>query len=178
MRGTLTSSSFSSLSFITPTPSHFFSLTLVFSVIKNKNLFFYLFSTWTDIILDFIVSRSHTQPSHSQISRLLTSSLSLGVPVSRGNNKQKFGFHSSRLFHFRRASFSSQVKKVGSTLGKDKVLRVNLNLDGEPITSRTHTHPSHSQTSRLLTSSLSLGVSAPRTTQCVCQTCRFLNFSI
>jgi len=30
-----------------------------------------------------------------------------------------------------------------------------------------HTHPSHSQTSRLLTSSLSLGVPVPRPTQCV-----------
>jgi hypothetical protein len=45
------------------------------------------------------------------------------------------------------------------------VLRVNLNLDREPITSRTHTHPSHSQTSRLLTSSLFLGVPVPRVTR-------------
>ena len=30
---------------------------------------------------------------------------------------------------------------------------VNLNIDGSPITSRTHTHPSHSQTSLLFTSS-------------------------
>ena len=36
-----------------------------------------------------------------------------------------------------------------------------------PITSKSHTHPSHSQTSRLLTSSLSLGVPVPRTTQCI-----------
>jgi hypothetical protein len=56
----------------------------------------------------------------------------------------------SGLFHFRRAAFSSQLKaKVGSTLAKAAALRVNLNLDGAPITSRTHTHPSHSQTSRL-----------------------------
>jgi hypothetical protein len=34
-------------------------------------------------------------------------------------------------------------------------LRTNLNIDS-PIASRSHTHPSHSQTSRLLTSSLSL----------------------
>ena len=32
-----------------------------------------------------ITSKSHTQPSHSQTSRLLTSSLSLGVPVPRPN---------------------------------------------------------------------------------------------
>ena len=40
-------------------------------------------------------------------------------------------------------------------------LRINLNLDGTPIASKSHTHPSHSQTSRLLTSSLSLGVPVP-----------------
>jgi hypothetical protein len=32
----------------------------------------------------------------------------------------------------------------------DADLRINLNIDGTPITSRTHTHPSHFQTSRLL----------------------------
>ena len=58
----------------------------------------------------------------------------------------------SGLFHFRRTTFSSHL--------------INLNLDGAPITSRTHTHPSHSQTFRLLTSSLSLGVPVPRDTQC------------
>ena len=46
-------------------------------------------------------------------------------------------------------------------------VQLNLNIDGTPITSRTHTHPSHSQTSRLLTSSLSLGVPVPRATQCM-----------
>jgi hypothetical protein len=50
---------------------------------------------------------------------------------------------------------------------KDAVLRITLTLDGTPITSGTHTHPSHSQTSRVLTSSLSLGVQVPRTTQCM-----------
>ena len=57
--------------------------------------------------------------------------------------------------------------KVGSTLTKAATLRVNLNIDGMPIASRTHTHPSHSQTSRLLTSSLSLGVPVPRATLCM-----------
>jgi hypothetical protein len=38
-------------------------------------------------------------------------------------------------------------------------LRININLDGASIASKSHTHPSHSQTPRLLTSSLSLGVS-------------------
>jgi hypothetical protein len=72
------------------------------------------------------------------------------------------------LFHFRRAAFSSQLKaKVSCNLAKAAALRINLNLDGAPITSRTHTNPSHSETSRLLTSSLSLGFPVPRATQCM-----------
>ncbi len=74
----------------------------------------------------------------------------------------------SGQFHFRRAVFSSGLKsKVGLSLAKTSTLRINLNLDGAPITSKSHTHPSHSQTSRLLTSSLSLGVPVPGPTQCV-----------
>ena len=71
-------------------------------------------------------------------------------------------------FHFRRAAFSNQLKsRVGNILAKAAALRITLNLDGTPITSKSHTHPSHSQTSRLLTSSLSLGVPVPRPTQCM-----------
>jgi hypothetical protein len=62
-------------------------------------------------------------------------------------------------FHFRRSPFSSQLKnRVGLVLVKVEALRITLNLDGVPITSKSHTHPSHSQTSRLLTLSLSSGV--------------------
>jgi hypothetical protein len=72
------------------------------------------------------------------------------------------------MFHFLRAAFSQQLKgKVGLTLAKTATLGINLHLDGTPITSKSHTHPSHSETSRLLTSSLSLGVPVPRPTQCV-----------
>ncbi len=43
----------------------------------------------------------------------------------------------SGQFHFRHATFSTHLKaKVGSTLAKAAVLRVNLNLDGSPITCR------------------------------------------
>jgi hypothetical protein len=74
----------------------------------------------------------------------------------------------SGQFHFRRAAFSQDLKrKVGLTLAKASALRINLNIDGAPIASKSHTHPSHSQTSRLLTSSLSLGVPVPRPTQCM-----------
>jgi hypothetical protein len=71
-------------------------------------------------------------------------------------------------FHFRLADVLNRLKsKCGLLLAKTVVLRVTLNLDGTPIVSNSHTHPSHSQTSRLLTLSLSLGVSAPRPTQCM-----------
>jgi hypothetical protein len=75
---------------------------------------------------------------------------------------------SGGFFHFRRAAFLSGLKgKVGLALAKAAALRIVLNLDGAPIVSKSHTHPSHSQTSRLLTSSLSLGLPVPRPTQCV-----------
>ena len=55
--------------------------------------------------------------------------------------------HDRGLFHFHRSVFSSQLKsKVGSTLVKTTTLLVNLNLDRTPITSKSHTHPSHSET--------------------------------
>jgi hypothetical protein len=64
--------------------------------------------------------------------------------------------------------FSSMMKSnCGLILPKTAALRINLNLDGAPITSQSHTHPSHSQTYRLLTSSLSLGAPVPRSTQCM-----------
>jgi hypothetical protein len=75
---------------------------------------------------------------------------------------------SGGFFHFRRAAFLSGLKsKVGLALAKAAALRIVLNLDGAPIASKSHTHPSHSETSRLLTSSLSLGLPVPRPTQCV-----------
>jgi hypothetical protein len=76
--------------------------------------------------------------------------------------------HPGGQFTFRRAAFLTLLQsKVGLALTKAAALRININLDGSPIASKSHTHPSHSQTSRLLTSSLSLGVPVPRPTQCV-----------
>jgi len=40
-------------------------------------------------------------------------------------------------------------------------MSINLNIDGANIASCAHTHPSHSQTSRLLSTSLSLGTPFP-----------------
>ncbi len=71
-------------------------------------------------------------------------------------------------FHYLRATFSSQLtSKCGNIFAKDVALRIILNIDDTPVSSRSHSHPSHSQTSRLLTSSLSLGVPVPLTTQCM-----------
>ena len=78
--------------------------------------------------------------------------------------------HDRDQFHwgYRRAAFSSHLKvKVSNILVKAPILRINLNIDGTPIISQSHTHPSHSETSRLLTSSLSLGIPVPRPTQCI-----------
>jgi hypothetical protein len=45
----------------------------------------------------------------------------------------------------RRAAFLQQLKgKVGLALAKAADLRINLNIDGAPIASKSHTHPSHS----------------------------------
>ena len=64
--------------------------------------------------------------------------------------------HHRDQFHFRHTTFSSQLKsKVGNILAQAAALRIILNIDDAPVASRSHTHPSHSQTSRLLTSSLS-----------------------
>ena len=75
---------------------------------------------------------------------------------------------SGGLYTHKRGAFLAQLKsRIGTTLAKAAAMRVNLNIDGAPITSRSHTHPSHSQASRLLTSSLSLGVPVPCTMQCM-----------
>ena len=64
-----------------------------------------------------------------------------------------------------RAAFSSQLKsKVGNILDKAAALWITLNIDDAPVASRSHTHPSHWQTARLLTSSMSLGITVPRAT--------------
>ena len=93
---------------------------------------------------------------HREIDRFFTVS---GVQLAQSTT--------SGQFHFKRAAFSSQLKsKVGNILAK-AALRITLNIDDAPVASRSHTHPSHSQTSRLLTSSMSLGVTVPRATQCM-----------
>ena len=64
--------------------------------------------------------------------------------------------HNCSITAARRSPHSSD-RKWETFLAKAAALRITLNIDGAPLTSRSHTHPSHSKTSRLLTSSLSLG---------------------
>jgi hypothetical protein len=72
---------------------------------------------------------------------------------------------SSTIAARRSPHISEANPKIGNILVKVEVLRIILNIDGAPVSSRSHTHTSHSQNSILLTSSLSLGVPVPRTTQ-------------
>ncbi len=95
--------------------------------------------------------------THRETDRFFAAS---GVPLAQST--------SGGFFNFRREAFFSNLKsKSGNPLTKVVASRINLNLDGAPIASKSHTHPSHSQTSRLLTSSISLGVPVPRPTQCM-----------
>jgi hypothetical protein len=71
--------------------------------------------------------------AHRETDRLFAAS---GVQLAQSDRGQ---------FHCRRAAFSSQVKaNVGNILAKDAALRVNSNIDGAPIFSKSHTRPSHS----------------------------------
>ena len=91
--------------------------------------------------------------SHRETDRFFAAS---GVQLAQSTSGQ---------FHFKRAAFSSQLKsKVGNILVKASALRITLNVDDTPMASRSHTHPSHSQTARLLTSSMSLGIAVPLVT--------------
>ena len=90
---------------------------------------------------------------HRETDRFFASS---GVQVALSTSDQ---------FHYIHTVFSSQLRsKVVNILVKAAALRITLNIDGAPVASRSHTHPSHSQTARLLTSSMSLGITVPRAT--------------
>jgi hypothetical protein len=96
--------------------------------------------------LPFIITFSDTCKNHLDFDYTLNLS-SLIVPgVSLVHS-------TSGLFHFRHAPFSTQIKvRVDNILTKALALRIAYNLDGSLITSKSHTHLSRLQTSRLLTS--------------------------
>ena len=72
-----------------------------------------------------------------------------------------------RMYTGHRRSPHSVEGRKHPLQGHSAVLRITLNIDGTPIASKSHTHPSHSQTSRLLTSSPPVGVPIPHSTQCI-----------
>jgi hypothetical protein len=138
------------------------------SVIKYENIVLtttiihrtrYLLYRWFLVRLGAYIANLWDFYSYRLIGKLTAFFTSSGVPLASTSG----GF-----FHFRRAAFFANLKsKSGNLLAKAAALRINLNLDGVPIESKSHTHPSHSQTSRFLTSSLSLGVPVPRLIQCM-----------
>jgi hypothetical protein len=68
---------------------------------------------------------------------------------------------SGGIFTVKSEVFLTQLKaKVGSSLGKVETMCVNLNVDGTPITSRSDTHPSHSQARRVDSSTLVFSLSS------------------
>jgi hypothetical protein len=73
--------------------------------------------------------------AHRETDRFFAAS---GVQIAQPN---------SGRFHFLRLAFFANLKsKIGNLLVK-AALRINLNLDGSPIASKSHTHPSHDQPS-------------------------------
>ena len=61
----------------------------------------------------------------------------------------KLAQHDRDQFHYKHESFSSQLKsKVDNILTKDASLWITLKIDAGPVVSRSHTHPSHSQSDR------------------------------
>jgi hypothetical protein len=95
---------------------------------------------------------------------LLTFDLVSGFQVAQHNCGQ---------YHFRSAAFSSQLEEmVGGTLTRASSMCVGLGVGGATIASGSRARPLNSWTSRLLTSSLSLGVCS-----LFCRATRFREFS-
>ena len=117
----------------------------------------------TVLVVDITSDRLHREivrilflETHRETDRFLPDS---GVQLAQTNHD---------IFRFHCLVFYSQLKsKVGNILTKAVALLINLIIDCTPIPSRSHTHPSNSQTSRLFSSSFSLGIPFPHSTQCV-----------
>jgi hypothetical protein len=104
---------------------------------------------------------------HTDYNNNPTNTVAFMQAISGTNGRLHSDFIRLLFLQTHRVVLNQFKSKCGLLLAKASALRVTLNLDGVPITSNSHTHPSHSQTFRLLTSSLSLGVPAPRPTQCM-----------
>jgi hypothetical protein len=124
---------------------------------------YFVFILWTWALLSFRISRMRNMRKLCPLRIFFLSSRKKknfffwcggGLPLGGGTSKWQL--------HYNSAAFSSQLKsKIGNILAKAADLRIILNIDDSPVVSRSHTHSSHSETSRLWTSSLSLGVPVP-----------------
>ena len=140
-------------------------LDLTLSITKKS--IWSLYDNVTSFMSDIDKNSGHL---HCELARILlclqthrkTFFVSSGVQFAQTNHD---------MFRFGRMVFYSQLKsKVGNILSKAATLCINLNKDDSHIPSRSKTHPSHSthsETSRLFSSSLSLRIPYPRSTQCV-----------
>ncbi len=81
----------------------------------------------------------HNKLSHSYLGFILAFASS--IHNKQTNKMLNLARSTSGLFYFRRVAVSVQLKgRVVNLLVQTPALRVNLNLDGVSITSRTHTH--------------------------------------
>jgi hypothetical protein len=77
--------------------------------------------------------------THREIDRFFTSSEDMSAQSDHG------------FFHYHHEVFSSILKsRVRNILTKSAGLRINLNVDGSPIVSKSHTHPSQSSSFNLV----------------------------
>jgi hypothetical protein len=82
---------------------------------------------------------------HSEFVRLLFYKLIGKLTAFFASSGVQLAHSNSGLFHYRRVVFSCQLKsKIVNILAKVAALRIILNIDGVPVASRSHTHPSHS----------------------------------
>jgi hypothetical protein len=134
----------------------------------------------------FIASGSRTRPSHSCDGWVGDLGV-VGAPLIFGLARRAGAFagglltfalvpgfqlaqHNRGKCHFFSAAFSSQLEAmVGGALARASALHVGLGVGGTTIASGSRVRTSHSWTSRLLTSSFSLGISSLfcRSTQCM-----------
>ena len=133
-----------------------------------------------------IASGSRTRPSHScdgwvcdlgVVGAPLIFGLARGAGAFAGGlltfalvSGLQLAQHNCGKCHFFSAAFPSQTEAmVGGALARASVLHVGLGVGGPTIASGSRVRTSHSWTSRLLTSSFSLGVSSLfcRATQCM-----------
>ncbi len=102
---------------------------------------FYFYKTNPPTVVSFMPAIASTSGRlHSEFIRLLFLQAHRETDRFFEGSGVQLTPHNSGLFQFHRVVYSTQVKMWKSTC-KTEPLRIYLNLDGEPIASRSHTHP-------------------------------------